>query len=174
MTHATSVAASDPVHDAARLAEIEELGLLSGAADPILADVATRAATQLALPVSLVSVVLDEALHVAASHGITGMWLDDAGGHPIEWSFCATSVRTREAFVVEDAPADPVHRTNPLVTQDGVRCYAGVPLISSRGFVLGNLCVVGMEERHFTVEEMDMLRGLALEAVQRIEARRRG
>jgi GAF domain-containing protein len=122
--------------------------------------------------VSLVSVVLDEALHVAASHGTAGLWLDDTRGHPIEWSFCATSVGTRDAFVVENAAVHPVHASNPLVTQDGVRCYAGVPLISSRGFVLGNLCVVGMEERTFDEQEMTALRGLAREAVARIEARR--
>jgi GAF domain-containing protein len=163
----------DPIHDLGRLEEIAELGLVDGAADAILADVATRAATALGLPVSLVSVVLDEALHVAAAHGITGMWLDDTRGHPLEWSFCATSVRTREAFVVENAAAHPTHATNPLVTQDGVRCYAGVPLISSRGFVLGNLCVVGMEERTFEDADLATLRDLAREAVVRIESRRR-
>jgi GAF domain-containing protein len=162
----------DPIHDAARLQEIAELGLLSDDVDPILSDVAARAAESLALPVSLVSVVLDEALHVAASHGIDGLWLGETRGHPVEWSFCATSVRTRDAFVVEDAPKHPEHATNPLVTQDGVRCYAGVPLISSRGFVLGNLCVVGLEERTFIASEMAILRGLAAEAVARIEDRR--
>lgn len=162
----------DPIHDAARLQEIAELGLLSDDVDPILSEVAARAAESLALPVSLVSVVLDEALHVAASHGIDGLWLGETRGHPVEWSFCATSVRTRDAFVVENAPQHPEHATNPLVTQDGVRCYAGVPLISSRGFVLGNLCVVGLEERTFTPSEMASLRGLAAEAVGRIEARR--
>lgn len=164
--------ARDPLHDAARLQEIAELGLLSADVDPILQDVATRAAAQLQLPVSLVSVVLDEALHVAAAHGIDGLWLGDTRGHPVEWSFCATSVRTREAYVVENASADPDHHANPLVTQDGVRCYAGVPLVSSRGFVLGNLCVVGMEERSFSEDEMATLRGLAVEAVRRIEGRR--
>ena len=167
-----SAMANDPVHDQARLEEIAELGLLSTDVDPILKDVAARAAAAMRLPVSLVSVVLDEALQVAASHGIDGMWLDEAGGHPVEWSFCATSVRTRDAFVVESASTHPEHRTNPLVTQDGVRCYAGVPLISSRGFVLGNLCVVGMEERTFSTEELATLRALATEAVQRIESRR--
>lgn len=164
--------APDPIHDAARLQEIADLGLLSPDVDPILADVAARAASQLALPVSLVSVVLDEALHVAASHGLDGLWLGETRGHPVEWSFCAMSVRTRDAFVVESATTHAEHRTNPLVTQDGVRCYAGVPLISSRGFVLGNLCVVGLEERTFSAEEMATLRGLAVEAVRRIEERR--
>lgn len=163
----------DPLYDEARLAEIAELGLLSDEVDPILADVAARAAAAMGLPVSLVSVVLDEALHVAGSHGIDGLWLGETRGHPVEWSFCATSVRTRDAVVVEDATAHPYHRTNPLVTQDGVRCYAGVPLVSSRGYVLGNLCVVGLEERSFGEEEIGQLRALAIEAVARIEGRRR-
>ena len=123
---------------------------------------------------SLVSVVLDEALHVAGSHGIDGLWLAETRGHPVEWSFCATSVRTRDAFVVPDAPEHPEHRANPLVVQDGVRCYAGVPLISSRGFVLGNLCVVGLEAREFSDGDVAALRELASEAVARIEARRPG
>ena len=164
--------ADDPIFDADRLAEIVELQLLDEEVDPILRDVASRAASGLGLPVSLVSVVLDEALHVAASHGIDGLWLGETRGHPVEWSFCATSVRTRDAFVVEDAATHPYHRTNPLVLEDGVRCYAGVPLISSRGFVLGNLCVVGLEQRAFTDDEVALLRTLAAEAVQRIEARR--
>lgn len=166
------MAAHDPLHDEARLAEIAELRLLGDDVDPILQDIAARAAAAVGLPVSLVSVVLDEALHVAGSHGIDGLWLGETRGHPVEWSFCATSVRTRDAFVVENAPQHPEHATNPLVTQDGVRCYAGVPLISSRGFVLGNLCVVGLEERTFIASEMAILRGLAAEAVARIEARR--
>ena len=166
--------AYDPLYDAARLQEIADLDLLSPEVDPILADVAALAAARLELPVSLISVVLDEALHVAGSHGIDGLWLGETRGHPVEWSFCATSVRTRDAVVVESATADPYHGTNPLVTQDGVRCYAGVPLISSRGHVLGNLCVVGLEERSFTAEEVEILRELAREAVRRVEERRKG
>lgn len=167
----TAPTQSDPLRDAERLQEIAELGLLSPDVDPVLQEIAERAAAELGMPVSLVSVVLDEALHVAAAHGITGLWLDETRGHPVEWSFCATSVRTREPFVVDSATTHAEHRTNPLVTQDGVRCYAGVPLISSRGFVLGNLCVVGLEERTFSEADMETLRRLTAEAVRRIEDR---
>jgi GAF domain-containing protein len=166
------MSASDPLYDADRLQEIADLDLLSPAVDPILRDIAQEAAARLGLPVSLISVVLDEALHVAGSHGIDGLWLGETRGHPVEWSFCATSVRTRDAFVVENAATHPYHGTNPLVTQDGVRCYAGVPLTSSRGHVLGNLCVVGLEERSFSEGDVQILRELAREAVARIEARR--
>lgn len=163
---------ANPLSSIERLQEIAELDLLSGDIDPILQSVAEQSATHLGLPVSLVSVVLDEALHVAGAHGITGLWLDETKGHPVEWSFCATSVHTRAPYVVENAAVDATHATNPLVTNDGVRCYAGVPLISSRGFVLGNLCVVGMEPREFTRAELDFLTSLAAQAVARIEQRR--
>ncbi len=163
---------ADPLYAVERLQEIADLDLLSPDVDPILQDIAARAATHLGLPVSLISVVLDDALHVASSHGLDGLWLGETRGHPVEWSFCATSVRTREAYVVERATTDAYHSTNPLVVQDGVRCYAGVPLISSRGFVLGNLCVVGLEERTFTAEEIAFLHDMAKSAVERIEQRR--
>ncbi|QJR36536.1 GAF domain-containing protein [Gemmatimonas groenlandica] len=163
---------ADPQYALERLQEIAELDLLSADVDPMLQDIARQTATHLSLPVSLISVVLDDALHVAGSHGLDGLWLGETRGHPVEWSFCATSVRTREAYVVERATEDAYHRTNPLVVQDGVRCYAGVPLISSRGFVLGNLCVVGLEERTFTVSEVAFLHDMAKTAVARIEERR--
>ena len=162
----------DPLYDEARLQEIADLDLLSPDVDAILKDLAADAAARLGLPVSLISVVLDEALHVAAFHGPAGLWLEETRGHPVEWSFCATSVRTREPFVVASAPTHPDHRSNPLVTQDGVRCYAGVPLLSRRGHVLGNLCVVGLEEREFSDEDIAVLRTLAAEAIRRIELRR--
>jgi GAF domain-containing protein len=163
---------TDPLYDEARLREIIELDLLASDVDPLLADIAAQAAERLGLPVSLISVVLDEALHVAGFHGPDGLWLDETRGHPVEWSFCATSVRTRDAFVVENAETHPEHQANPLVTQDGVRCYAGVPMISSRGYVLGNLCVVGLEKRDFSEADVAILRDLAAEAVRRIEQRR--
>jgi GAF domain-containing protein len=162
----------DPLYDEARLQEIADLDLLSPDVDSILKDLAAEAAARLGLPVSLISVVLDEALHVAAFHGPGGLWLEETRGHPVEWSFCATSVRTREPFVVENAPIHPDHGSNPLVTQDGVRCYAGVPLISRLGYVLGNLCVVGLEAREFSADDVAILRALADEAVRRIELRR--
>lgn len=163
---------TDPLYDEARLREIIDLDLLALDVEPLLADIAAAAAERLGLPVGMISVVLDEALHVAGFHGPGGLWLDETRGHPVEWSFCATSVRTRDAFVVENAEVHPEHQTNPLVTQDGVRCYAGVPMISSRGYVLGNLCVVGLEQRPFSEDDVAVLRTLAAEAVRRIERRR--
>lgn len=164
-------ATPSPLHDPARLAEIAELELLSVDADPTLQAIAADAAASLGLPMACVSIVLDDAQLFVASRGLEG-WLGEAAGTPVEWSFCATSVRTREAFVVEDATTHPDVRDNPLVAEDGVRCYAGMPLISSRGHVLGNFCVIGTEERSFTAGELAELRGFADRVIAHVEARR--
>lgn len=161
----------DIVADAGRLREIEELGILTGDADEILMEIAGEAARRIGMPISLVSIVLDEAQFFAAAHGLEG-WLDAVRGTPVEWSFCANAVRSGEPFVVEDALTHPVTRENPLVLEDGIRCYAGVPLISSRGFSLGTLCVLGKEQRSFGDDDMLVLRECAKLAVERIEGRR--
>jgi GAF domain-containing protein len=156
---------------AERLREIAELRLLSPDVDAVLQDAARAAAERLGLPKALVSIVLDEAQYFAAHHGMDG-WIAATRGTPIEWSFCVNAVRSGQPFVVEDATTHPAVRDNPLVEHDGVRCYAGIPLVSSRGFALGTLCVLGVESREFTETDLAVLRGLAADAVRRIEARR--
>lgn len=157
--------------DVERLQEIVDLGLLSPEADEILQQTAREAATRLGLPISTVTVVLDEAQFFAAHHGVDG-WMEQSRGTPVEWSFCAHAVNNRAPLVVEDARTDPLVRHMPIVENDDVICYAGFPLISSRGHALGTLCVIGHEPHAFTDQELGILRSLADRAVARIEERR--
>ncbi len=159
------------LRDEDRLREVVALGLLTPETDEILDAVAAEAATRLGLPISLVSIVLDESQFFAASHGLNG-WLETTRGTPVEMSFCSNAVLSGEPFVVEDALTNPITMMNPLVTEDGIRCYAGIPLVSSRGFRLGTLCVLGNEPREFQESDLVVLRELAAEAVNRIESRR--
>lgn len=156
-----------------RLQEIAELGLLSSEIDGALQALCAEAAAEFGLPIGLVSIVLDEAQHFAASHGLGG-WLEQTNGTPIEWSFCRYAVASREPFVVEDARVHGLVQDNPLVTIDQVRCYAGIPLISSRGFALGSMCVIGTEERAFSEDDLTRLRRFADRVIARIESRREG
>lgn len=161
----------DPLLAPERLAEIAELDLIREERDEVLAEIATRAAELLDLPIAMVSVVLDGAQMVAAHHGPLG-WVAEVGGHPAEWSFCANTVRTGEPFVVEDATNHPVTRDNPLVRLEGAGCYAGIPLVTSRGQTVGSLCVVGTAPRAFGEDELEQLAALAARVVERMESRR--
>ena len=161
----------DVLRDPARLAEIAALGLTAPEVDAILQQTVEEAAVALHLPTALVSVVMGEAQYFAAEHGLTG-WMAEAHGTPVEWSFCANAVQSGEPFVVEDATVHPLVKDNPLVRLENLRCYAGIPLITANGHTLGTLCVIGYEARSFTEAELDVLRGLAKKAIERIEARR--
>ena len=123
------------------------------------------------MPIGLVTVVLDGAQCFAGKYGVAD-WMNETQGTPVEWSFCSTSVRTRREYVLPDARTDAEQKDNPLVTIDGISCYAGVPLITSRGHVVGNICVIGAEPRQFSADEMTELRRIAEDVVAELEASR--
>ena len=110
--------------------------------------ISQRTATRLGLPVGMANIVLDTAQFTVGSHGVTG-WIAEAGGTPVEWSFCAQTVMTSHPYVVANASVDPVQRHNPLVTIDGFTSYAGVPLIDHDGHVFGAHCVLGTSTHTF-------------------------
>jgi GAF domain-containing protein len=161
---------TDIEREQARLQEILDLDLLNREWSERLQDLVQRASEDLKLPTALVSLVLDGAQYFAASHGLGG-WLEAANGTPVEWAFCKFAVEDKEPFMVQDATTHAKVKDNPLVKIDGVRCYLGIPLITSRGLAVGTLCVLGGEEREFSDEDKARMHQLAAQVVARVEAR---
>ena len=159
--------------ETARLEEIAALGLVSGDQDPALDAIAHEAAAALGAPTALINVVLDTAVHVAASHGLDG-WVAEVGGVPAEWAFCAHIARLGAPLAIEDTTVNVLSASSPLVVIDGVRSYAGVPLVSARGHALGTLCVLGTAARPFTAADIETLTAHAARTAAHLEARRTG
>lgn len=162
---------TDAVLDAERLEELGHYDLYSDEVRERLSEIAKEGAVRFDLPIGLVSIVLDTAQYFPGLHGLSG-WLAESEGTPVEWSFCANAVRRRDTYVVTNASTDELQQANPLVTEDGVRSYAGAPLMTQNGFVLGAYCVIGTEPRDFSEDELDALRDLADEVMEELEAHR--
>jgi two-component system, sensor histidine kinase and response regulator len=106
-------------------------------------------------------------------------WIKSAVGYsrtelPREESFADVIVRDGTRLEVEDARADARFAGLPLVRgEDGVRCYAGVPLIALQGgYVLGTLCVMDRRACRLTAEQVEGLRILGHQVVTQLELRR--
>ncbi|WP_432511010.1 GAF domain-containing protein [Kineococcus sp. SYSU DK001] len=136
-----------------------------------LDEVAARTAERLGFPLSLVSLVLDASTLFAGSHGLVG-WVAEVGGVPAEWSFCTTTAVEGAPYVVTDAAVDDRQRDNPVVTEGGVRSYAGVPLRTRDGQVVGAHCVLGVEPHEFGPGEIAELERAAAELVGIFEEHR--
>ncbi len=83
---------------------------------------------------------------------------------PRELSLCTWAILSADVMVVPDARADNRFSDNCFVTvENGIRFYAGAPLITSRGNNLGTLCIIDTVPRPqgLTGEEKQTLRDLA-------------
>lgn len=77
-------------------------------------------------------------------------------------SFCNTTIRTPDPLIVRDTFHDEHLRWSPLVLGEPfIRFYAGHPLRSPDGWIVGTLCVIDQHTRTFSGADEQSLRRLA-------------
>ncbi|MDP2917262.1 MAG: GAF domain-containing sensor histidine kinase [Dehalococcoidia bacterium] len=76
--------------------------------------------------------------------------------------------KTGEAIVLDDALADPRLAYRDLVTAEGLRAFASIPLIS-KGKVLGVLNIASHEIFHFHAEDIQLLNSIAAQVAIAVE-----
>lgn len=121
-------------------------------------------------PIALVTVLDDERQWFLSNRGYPG------DSTTREESFCAHMVGqpAGSALIVPDASRDPRFVDNRLVTEEGVRFYAGAIITAPDGAQIGALCVIDTAPRPAPTEaQIDCLRQLAALAANEIEAAKR-
>ncbi|MGJ4786690.1 hybrid sensor histidine kinase/response regulator [Leptospira koniambonensis] len=115
-------------------------------------------------PIALVSLIDSERQWFKARMGL------NATETPKQISFCQFAVSENKTFVVENALEDPRFSQNPLVLNDpNIRFYAGAPLRTPDGYVLGTLCVIDTKPKKLSEAEIQALEALATSVVSFME-----
>lgn len=156
-----------PDTEQAQLAALHELGLAS-ARNRHFDEVSRQVAQAFEAPIALVSFVdeghrphlgtPDPAQDTQAIHQV-----------PHEESLDAHVVATNEVLVSEDVTKDARFADDPLVLEKGIRFYAGAPLRTSSGLVIGSLSVIDTQPREFPEPDRQRLQEMADALMRQIE-----
>jgi GAF domain-containing protein len=164
---------TDDTGEVERLAALERLGVLDTPPEASLDRLTRLAARMLRAPVALISLVDGDRQFFKSSVGLAEPWAS-ARQTPLTHSFCAHVAGERRALVVEDAREDPMLCENLAIQDLDVVAYAGVPLVTPEGHVVGSFCAIDSRPRVWTGEDVELLEELADATMTEIELRRAG
>ena len=119
------------------------------------------------VPVSLVSLVDKDRQFFKSQQGLD----DGTRQTPLSHSFCQHVVIGRASLIVENAEEDARVCDNLAVRDLGVKAYLGVPLITSKGHVLGSLCAIDTKPRTWSDNDLTTMKEIAAIAMSEIELR---
>jgi diguanylate cyclase (GGDEF)-like protein/PAS domain S-box-containing protein len=148
--------APHPANEEARLRLLRSLGVLDTPPEEDFDRITRVCAELLQVPITLVSLV-----------DANRQWFKSKIGLEVcetsrDMAFCAHALQVQDILLIEDAALDPRVSNNPLVIGfPHIRFYAGVPLRSEDGLVLGTLCAIDTRPRDLTQKALAAFKDLA-------------
>lgn len=148
--------APHPTNEEARLRLLRSLEVLDTPPEEDFDRITRVCAQLLHVPITLVSLVDENRQWFKSKIGI------ELCETSRDIAFCAHALHVPDILLIEDAARDPRFSDNPLVLgAPHIRFYAGVPLRSDEGLVLGTLCALDTTPRELPPEALAAFKDLA-------------
>jgi len=163
-------AAVTTLTDPARLAALHRTALLDSPAEPAFDRLTELAASLLRAPIALVSLVDEKRQFFKSAVGLDEP-LASLRQTPLSHSICATIVESGEPLILQDTRTHPLTRDKGIVREFGIAAYAGAPVTTRDGHVLGALCAMDRAPRVWTLRDIDSLNTLAASASAEVSLR---
>ncbi|HYH17663.1 MAG TPA: PAS domain S-box protein [Azospirillum sp.] len=126
-----------PLNELARITKLKGYCILDTPPDPVFDRLTQLAIRHFRMPTVLVSLVDENRQWFKSRYGF------EAPHVPRRLAFCAYAILVDEVMVVHDATRDERFADNDLVTGPPfIRFYAGAPLRTPEGLLLGTFCVI--------------------------------
>lgn len=140
-----------------RTLELARLDALHHQGDELYQLIARMAAHVCDAPIAAITLLDDHTQWLQGSYGLSVTYM------PLELSFCQHALNSpHEMTVITDTHEDPRVALHPLVTGGpGLRFYAGAPLVTPEGLVMGTVCVLDVVPRVLTPTQNQALCCLA-------------
>ncbi len=159
---------SQSENETRRLHTLTSYAILDSLPEPDYDDVALLARAICDTPIALITLV-DESRQWFKSK--IGLEISETNRQS---SFCAHALEGVDFLEVPDAILDERFVNNPLVVgEPGIRFYAGAPLLTPEGEVLGTLCVIDCQPRELSEMQKLALQVLSRQVMTQMELRRR-
>lgn len=157
-----------PAHEEERLDALYGSGALDARHRGRFDQVAHKVADAFEVPIALVSLI-DE--HHQLWKGASGLpdELDKSRQGKREDSICGHVVAVDAPLVVADTMRDPRFAGNEFLREQGIRFYAGAPLRTASGQVIGTLCIMDRRPRSLGDRELKLLQVIADELMAEVE-----
>lgn len=155
-----------PEDEAARLLELRSFGVLDTEQDSRFDNISELTRYIAETEIGIVSLVDSDRQWFKSCVGATLGQQQT----PRDISFCGHTILQRQPLIINDALEDRRFADNPLVLAPPyVRFYAGFPLITANGFVMGSLCAISRQPHQLCDQQLDALSRLAALTVQQLE-----
>lgn len=157
-----------PINEKERLREFDAYKVFESADLTDFDFLTSMAAEICGTKISIITLLTADKQYFFSSYGL------ELKETPRDFSFCAHAINKPDVpFIIKDARSDDRFFDNPLTTgYPNVIFYAGIPLVNSKGFPLGTLCVIDDKPGQLTDEQLFKLKHLSRQTIQLLELRR--
>lgn len=157
-----------PLNEEERLKALLEFEILDSGPEAAFHDLVKLAATICEVPVAAISLVDRDRVWFKAIYGASFSEVLRPN------SLCAyTILQAKELLIVEDATTQTRFPEYLPENCPSVVFYAGAPLVTKEGHVLGSLCVTAPYHRTLSSEQQEALTVLASQALAQLELRQK-
>lgn len=156
-----------PANDVERLIKLRAYDILDTPEEDTFNKIAILAAQIFNTPIAQVTFVDEE--RVFFKSNISPLAATEISRND---SFCSIAILNNDVTLFKNILEVPELQSNPFVTmENGVRFYAGAPLKTTEGLHLGTVCVLDVEPKEVTEQQLKMLETLSAIAMDELELR---